>query len=89
MSNTITHDYLKGKIKNELYDTFHNLLKSKGYYLLHGDISPTNFVFKKKSNGNYTFKLIDFDRIIVTDIKDAYHGEESLKIDTLIRKLKL
>ena len=89
MSDTITRDDIKGEIKNELYSKFHNLLKLKGYYLLHDDISPTNFVFKNNRDGTYTFKLVDFDRIILVDITDAYHGSELLKIDGLLNKIRL
>ena len=89
MSDTITRDYIKGEIKNELYSKFHNLLKLKGYYLLHDDISPTNFVFKNNRDGTYTFKLVDFDRIILVDITDAYHGSELLDIDRLLNKISL
>jgi len=74
-------------IKN-IYSTFYNLLKSKGLFLLHGDISPTNFVYKKNEN-TYSFKLIDFDRISITDTKDNYRGDELLKIDKLLYNLHL
>jgi hypothetical protein len=75
-------------IKNE-YNKFHNLLKSQGYYLLHDDISPSNFVFKIQNDGGYIFKLIDFDRIALINTDDAYHAQELLIIDELVKKLRL